>query len=176
MASVQTVGIDILAPFVHSSFCEIISIGTGRHSFCLFLCSRLRHHFSCQSWILRMTGFIGLFLSHIDTVHTNTGADYRSSFHKWSTCTHVLYMCSICSPVLSAVLWPCCLSLTATGGHTHPAIRGNGRTTARQNKEKEKGHVHIQLIYCWQDINNFLSEGLWFCRFPLFITECNNNV
>ncbi len=59
---------------------------------------------------------------------------------------HVLYMGSICSPVRSAVLRPCCLSLTATGD-THSASRGDGRTTARQNKEKEQGHAHVQLIY-----------------------------
>lgn len=50
--------------------------------------------------------FLGLFLSHIDSVHTQThpASDCRLSFQEPHSCPHVLYMGSICFPVLSAVL------------------------------------------------------------------------
>lgn len=172
-----------LAPSVHSFFPPALLFSLAQTvkvsaSWCLFL-SPSFDCFSSQPWFrstvplsLRLVQFIPFTFKNTCT-HRHTV--YISSVHKSSTCTHVLCMGSICSLVLSAVLSPCCLGLTATGD-TKSSSCGGGRTTARQNKGRVKGHGHVKLIYCWQDINNFLSEGLWFGRFPLFITECNNNV
>lgn len=91
-------------------------------------------HVSLGFWTWS-TYFLGLFLSHIDSTYKHILVliiDYPFA----STCTHALYMYSICS--LSAVLWPC--SLTATGGaHTQPVVVMEGplldKTKSRSRDE-----------------------------------------
>lgn len=48
-------------------------------------------------------------------------------------------------------------------------------------KKHEQGHIHTHThsySKCAADriLINFSLQALWFCRFPLFITECESNV
>lgn len=122
---------------------DIVGTDTDWHLFFIHLALKLfslaqtdKGPVSCQPWFLSTTWsecFLGLFPSHVDTGHSNK-TDYSSSFHKSNTCTHSIFELHLLYPHA----W----------GDTHSASGADGRMTARQNKEKEQGPVHVQLIYC----------------------------
>lgn len=178
VALVHTVGLDILAPFAHPS-CFWNYFHWHRETQFLFaslLFIVILSPFLMSAMVFGYDEMLPLLTyryKHIPALtidHPSTGRAHVYMYYIYI----YIYVLHLFSSSVSSFMTP--LSHHYIGGGGHSASRGDGRTTARQNKEKEKGHVHVRLIYCWQDINNFPSEGLWFFRFPLFITECNNNV
>lgn len=164
VASVHTADLDILAPFAHPS-CFWNYFHWHRET--QFLFASLLFIFILSSFLMSAVVFGHDEMLPLLTYRYNTHKHILvlTIDHPSTGRAHVymyyMYVLHLFSSSVSSFMTPLSQSHHYMGG-THWASRGDGRTTARQNKEKEQGHVHVWLIYCWQDINNSLRGPLVF--------------
>lgn len=124
VALVHTVGLDILAPFAHPS-CFWNYFHWHRETQFLFaslLFIVILSPFLMSAMVFGYDEMLPLLTyryKHIPALtidHPSTGRAHVYMYYIY------IYVCSICSPVLSAVLWPLCLTTTLGGGDTQPVV------------------------------------------------------